>query len=232
MSLLRPTVCINGVDVVFYSRVHGATAALPYLKRTDGALVCVGSALSDLGVPLQTAYCAAKHAIKGWLDGLRVELWKEGSKVRVTLVKPSRINTPLFNKAKTQMGVMPMPIPPISEPVLPAEGILRGAEGDERDVFIGGAGKALSVAERINSNLLDLQQLCQGFRGRKLTGRSRPTRPATCVPDRVPGAAAALPRLARTVLAAAHGQGAPGSRARRVRRRVRMELSTVGDANR
>jgi NAD(P)-dependent dehydrogenase (short-subunit alcohol dehydrogenase family) len=155
------------VDVIFYGQVHGARAALPYLKKSEGALICVGSALSDRGVPLQTAYCAAKHAIKGWLDGLRVELMKEGAPVRVTLVKPSSINTPLFNKAKTQMGVMPMPIPPIYEPELAAEGILRAAEGSERDVFIGGAGKALSLGERISPELLDLQQLQQGFKKQK-----------------------------------------------------------------
>jgi hypothetical protein len=155
------------VDVIFYGNVHGAKAALPYLKKSEGALVCVGSALSDRGVPLQTAYCAAKHAIKGWLDGLRVELMKEGANVRVTLVKPSSINTPLFNKAKTQMGVMPMPIPPIYEPELAAEGILRAAEGAESDIFIGGAGKAISLGERISPKLLDLQQLKQGFQKQK-----------------------------------------------------------------
>ncbi|HEV2148939.1 MAG TPA: SDR family oxidoreductase [Longimicrobiaceae bacterium] len=155
------------VDVIFYGQVHGARAALPYLKASEGALICVGSALSDRGVPLQTAYCAAKHAIKGWLDGLRVELMKEGANVRVTLVKPSSINTPLFNKAKTQMGVMPMPIPPIYEPELAAEGILRAAQGNERDLFIGGAGKAMSMGERISPKLLDLQQLRQGFKKQK-----------------------------------------------------------------
>ncbi len=127
----------------------------------------MGSTLSDRGIPLQSAYCASKHAIKGWLDGLRVELMHEGSKVRVTLVQPSSINTPLFNKAKTQMGVLPMPIPPIYDPQLGAEGILRAAEGNERNVFIGGAGKVMSVAERISPKLLDLQQLKQGFAGQK-----------------------------------------------------------------
>lgn len=155
------------VEVIFFGQVHGAKAALPYLKQSEGALVCVGSALSDRGVPLQTAYCAAKHAIKGWLDGLRLELMKEGAGVRITLVKPSSINTPLFDKAKTQMGVMPMPIPPIYEPELAAEGILRAAEGNERDVFIGGAGKAISLAERISPKLLDLQQLGSGFKKQK-----------------------------------------------------------------
>ncbi len=155
------------VDVNLMGQVHGAKAALPYLEQTGGALVCVGSALSDRGIPLQGAYCAAKHAIKGWLDGLRVELMHEGSPVRVTLVKPSSINTPLFNKARTQMGVMPMPIPPIYEPTLAAAAILRAAEGNERDVFVGGAGKLLSLAERISPALLDVQQRLQGFRSQQ-----------------------------------------------------------------
>lgn len=155
------------LDVIFMGQVHGAKAALPYLEESGGALVCVGSALSDRGIPLQGAYCAAKHALKGWLDGLRVELMHEGSPVRVTLVKPSSINTPLFNKAKTQMGVMPMPIPPIYEPELAAQAILRAAAGNERDVFVGGGGKMLSLAERISPTLLDVQQSRQGFQSQQ-----------------------------------------------------------------
>lgn len=155
------------LEVIFMGQVHGARAALPYLEESRGALVCVGSALSDRGIPLQGAYCAAKHALKGWLDGLRVELMHEGSPVRVTLVKPSSINTPLFNKAKTQMGVMPMPIAPIYEPELAARAILRAAEGNERDVFVGGGGKLLSMAERISPALLDVQQNQQGFQGQQ-----------------------------------------------------------------
>lgn len=155
------------VNVIFYGNVHGAKAALPYLEKTDGALVCVGSALSDRGAPLQGAYDAAKHALKGWLDALRVELMHEGSKVRVTLVKPSSINTPLFNKAKTHLGVMPQPIPPVYEPELAAEGILRAAEGNERDVFIGGGGKALSLGERMSPKLMDLQMTRSGFKKQK-----------------------------------------------------------------
>jgi NAD(P)-dependent dehydrogenase (short-subunit alcohol dehydrogenase family) len=161
------------MEINFMGQVHCARAALPHLERTAGALVCVGSALSDRGVPLQGAYCASKHALKGWLDSLRVELLKDGSPVRVTLVKPSSINTPLFNKARTQMGVMPRPIPPVYEPELAAAVILRAAEGNERDAFVGGAGKVLSVAERISPRLVDLQQLRQGFEGQK-TDRPKP----------------------------------------------------------
>jgi NAD(P)-dependent dehydrogenase (short-subunit alcohol dehydrogenase family) len=155
------------LEVNFMGQVHGARSALPHLERTGGALICVGSALSDRGVPLQGAYCASKHALKGWIDSLRVELERDGSRVRVTLVKPSSINTPLFNKAKTQMGVMPQPIPPIYDPDLAAEAILRAAEGHVRDVFVGGAGKALSVAERVSPKLLDAHQRLTGFEAQK-----------------------------------------------------------------
>ena len=151
------------IDVNFMGQVHGAKAALPHLARTHGALICVGSALADRGVPLQGAYSAAKHALKGWLDSLRVELQHDGIPVRVTLVKPSSINTPLFNKAKTQLGVMPRPIPPVYEPELAARAILRAAETNERDVFVGGAGKFLSTAERLSPKLVDIQQRIQGF---------------------------------------------------------------------
>lgn len=155
------------LEVDFFGQVNGARVALPLLDRTDGALVCVGSALSDRGVPLQGAYCAAKHALKGWLESLRIELMHRGSRIRVTLVKPSSINTPLFNKARTQMGVMPRPIPPVYEPELAAAAILRAAEGDERDIYVGGAGKLLSLAERLNPRLADAQQRRMGFDSQK-----------------------------------------------------------------
>jgi hypothetical protein len=107
---------------------------------------------------LQGAYCASKHALKGWLDSLRVELRQEGSPVRVTLVKPPSINTPLFKKAKTMLGVEPRPIPPVYEVNVAVEAILRAAEGDLRDVYVGGAGKLLATMERITPSGLDLYQ--------------------------------------------------------------------------
>jgi NAD(P)-dependent dehydrogenase (short-subunit alcohol dehydrogenase family) len=151
------------LEVNFMGQVHGAKAALPWLEETGGALICVGSALSDRGVPLQGAYCASKHALKGWLDALRVELRHAGSRVRVTLVKPSSINTPLFNKAKTLLGVMPQPIPPIYEPELAADVLLRAAEHGDRDVYVGGSGRLFALLESLSPRLLDLHQLWTGF---------------------------------------------------------------------
>ena len=150
------------LDTNFLGQVYGAKAALPHLERTAGALICVGSALSDRGVPLHGAYCASKHALKGWLDSLRVELKQEGSPVRVTLVKPSSMNTPLFKKSKTYMGVEPQPIPPVYDPELAVEAILHAAEGKSRDVYVGGASKFLSVAERVSPILVDVHMTRNG----------------------------------------------------------------------
>lgn len=155
------------LEVNFLGSIYGAKAALPHLEASAGALVFVGSALSDRGVPLQSAYCASKHALKGFVDSLRVELKHAGSPVRVTLVKPSSINTPLFNKAKTQLGVQPMPIPPIYDPQLAADALLRAAESDERDIYVGGAGKFFATMERLSPKLLDVQQRMRGFESQK-----------------------------------------------------------------
>jgi hypothetical protein len=151
------------IDVNFMGQVHGAKAALPLLEETGGSLVCVGSALSDRGVPLQGAYSASKHALKGWLDSLRIELKRRGSSVRVSLIKPSSMNTPLFNKAKTHMGVMPKPIDPVYEPEIAADVILRAAEGRVRDAYVGGFGKLFSVAEHVSPKAMDVHQLRTAF---------------------------------------------------------------------
>lgn len=155
------------LEVNFLGQVYCAKAALPHLEKTGGTFVCVGSALSDRGVPLQGAYCAAKHALKGWLDSLRVELMWRGSTIRVTLVKPSSINTPLFSKAKTYMGVQPQPIPPIYEPELAVDVLLHAAEHYVRDAYVGGSAKLLSVAEKLSPRLLDEQQKRKGFQSQQ-----------------------------------------------------------------
>lgn len=159
------------MEINFMGQVHGAKAALPHLEDSKGKLICVGSVLSDRGIPLQGAYCAAKHAIKGWLDSLRVELKAENSPVQVTLIKPASINTPFFAKARTYMGVEPMPVPPIYEPELVAKAILRAVVSNKRDVYVGGGGVLMSVIERINPKLLDFQFRRTGFSGQQTDHR-------------------------------------------------------------
>ena len=135
-------------------QIHGAKAALPHLERSAGALICTASVLSDLSVPTQAAYCASKHAVKGWAESLRIELAQAGSPVRVTLIRPASMNTPLFEKAKTQLGAVPQPLGPTYEPEVYARVVLRAAEGDERDAFVGGAGWGASLMARLIPTLV------------------------------------------------------------------------------
>lgn len=102
------------IDVNLMGQVHGAMAALPHLKREGrGALIHISSVEAKRSFPLQSAYAASKHAIDGFLEALRVELMHENLPISVTNVMPASINTPLFSKARTKLGVLPMGAPPI-----------------------------------------------------------------------------------------------------------------------
>jgi NAD(P)-dependent dehydrogenase (short-subunit alcohol dehydrogenase family) len=142
-------------DVNYWGQVHGARAAVPHLRRQGGALINVASALADRAIPLQGNYCAAKHALKAFTDSLRMELEEEGAPVSVTLVKPGSIDTPLFEKARTLLGVEPQPVPPVYDPRLVALAILDCAERPVRDRVVSGMGKVLSLAGTVAPRLTD-----------------------------------------------------------------------------
>src|SRR5688572_18053903 len=134
------------MDVNYWGQVYGSRTAVRHLRARGGALINVGSALSDRAIPLQGNYCAAKHALKAFTDTLRMELEEEGAPISVTLVKPGSIATPLFDKAKTYLGVEPQPVPPVYAPEVAADAILHCAQHPLRDIITGGMGKMLSVA--------------------------------------------------------------------------------------
>jgi NAD(P)-dependent dehydrogenase (short-subunit alcohol dehydrogenase family) len=151
-------------EVDFFGQVYGCRAALPYLEeRGAGVLICIGSVLSDRAVPLQSAYSAAKHALKAFTESLRVELEHAGSGVQVTLVKPSSINTPLFDHALTKTGMKPKPVPPVYEASIVAGALLYCATHREREVTIGGAGKMLTSMENAAGGLMDRVLKQSGF---------------------------------------------------------------------
>jgi len=151
-------------EVDFFGQVYGCRSALPYLEeRGAGVLICIGSILSDRAVPLQSAYSAAKHALKAFTESLRVEVDHAGSGVQVTLVKPSSINTPLFDHALTKTGVKPKPVAPVYEPSIVADALLYCATHREREVTIGGAGKVLTSMETAAGPLLDRVLKQDGF---------------------------------------------------------------------
>jgi short-subunit dehydrogenase len=135
-------------DVNYWGYVYGARAALPVLKAHGGALVNVGSVLSDRAIPLQGAYSASKHAVKAFTNALRMELEAEGAPVSVSLVKPATISTPYYKHARNYMDREPAMIPPVYSPLVVAKAILSCAVRPQRDVFAGGAGKAISATEK------------------------------------------------------------------------------------
>jgi NAD(P)-dependent dehydrogenase (short-subunit alcohol dehydrogenase family) len=143
------------MDVNYWGQVYGSIAAVPHLRARGGALINVGSALSDRAIPLQGNYCAAKHALKAFTDALRMELEEEGAPISVTLVKPASIDTPFFEKARTYLDVEPQPVPPVYAPGVVSDVILEAAQRPIRELIAGGAGAKLSAA-RFAPRLADL----------------------------------------------------------------------------
>jgi short-subunit dehydrogenase len=125
----------------FWGTVHGSLAAVKHMKQRGGALINVGSELSDVTVPLQGMYAASKHAVKGFTDSLRMELEKDGAPVSVTLIKPAAIDTMFTVHAKNYLDKEPKLPAPLYAPELVAEAILSAAETPQRDIFVGGASK-------------------------------------------------------------------------------------------
>jgi NAD(P)-dependent dehydrogenase (short-subunit alcohol dehydrogenase family) len=142
-------------EVNYWGQVYGSRAAVPHLLRQGGALINVASALADRAIPLQGNYCAAKHALKAFTDSLRMELEEQDAPISVTLIKPGSIDTPLFDKARTLLGVEPQPVPPVYAPELVARAILDCAERPVRDLVVSGMGKVLSLAGTVAPRLTD-----------------------------------------------------------------------------
>jgi short-subunit dehydrogenase len=143
------------MDVNYWGQVYGSRIAVREMEGRGGALINVGSALSDRAIPLQGGYCAAKHALKGFTDALRMELEEAGAPISVTLVKPASVDTPFFQKARTYLGVEPQPVPPVYAPEVVADVILHAAQHPVRELIAGGSGAKLSAA-RFAPRLADL----------------------------------------------------------------------------
>ncbi len=137
--------------------IYGCKAALPVMKRQNqGTIVNVSSVLGRISVPLQSAYCAAKHGVIGFADSLRMELKREGSRVEVVTVMPGSTNTPFFDHARAKLGgKAPMPIPPVYDPSAVAQAIAHVCECPHRDVVVGLAGKLFILMDRIHPALID-----------------------------------------------------------------------------
>src|SRR5262249_50312901 len=147
----------RATEVTYLGSVWGTMSALRRMRaRDDGVIVQVGSALAYRGIPLQGAYCGAKHALQGFLESLRTELLHEGSNVRVTMVQLPALNTPQFTWSRAKLPHSPQPVPPIFQPEVAADAIVWAASHPRREVMVGwptvkaivGNAVAPSVADR------------------------------------------------------------------------------------
>jgi len=128
----------RSTEVCYLGTVYGTKAALKrMLPRDRGTIVQVGSALSYRAIPLQSAYCGSKHAIRGFTDSVRTELMHDGSGVHITMVQLPAVNTPQFNVSKTNLPKHPQPVPPIYQPEVPARAIYWAAHQRRREVRVG-----------------------------------------------------------------------------------------------
>ena len=127
-------------DVTYLGAMHGSRAALSRMvPRDSGTLVQVGSALSYRGIPLQSAYCGAKFAMRGMTESIRAELLHEDSAVDVTMVQLPGLNTPQFEHCRAHLDEHPQPVPPIYQPEVAADAIHWAAYHDRREVYVGRA---------------------------------------------------------------------------------------------
>jgi short chain dehydrogenase len=147
--------------------VNGAMAALPYLRRSGGALINIGSIVSDRAIPLQGHYSASKHAVKAFTDALRMELEHEDAPVVVTLVKPGSIHTPFTRHARNLMDREPDFPPPVYRPETVARAILYCAQHPRRSVTVGGGGRMNAMMGILAPRLTDRYMERSMFDGQK-----------------------------------------------------------------
>ena len=165
-------------EVTYLGCVYGTLAALKrMLPRDHGTIVQVGSALAYRGIPLQSAYCAAKHAIQGFCDSLRCELLHDKSGVRLTMVQLPALNTPQFGWVKSRLPRKAQPVPPIFQPEVAAEAIYFAAHNPRREFYVGLPSVKAIVANKIAPGLLDHYLARTGYGAQQYDGPEDPNRP-------------------------------------------------------
>ncbi len=151
-------------DVVYHGTVNGTRAALKrMIARDRGTIVLVGSALAYRGIPLQSAYCGAKHAIQGMFDSVRAELLHSKSGVHITMVQLPALNTPQFEWVRSKLPKKAQPVPPIYQPEVAAEAIVFAARSRRREIFVGAPSVLTIVGNKIAPALADRYLAETGF---------------------------------------------------------------------
>ncbi|PPQ39241.1 SDR family oxidoreductase [Rhodopila globiformis] len=177
----------RGTRVTYLGQVHGIMAALKYMRpRNHGSIVCVGSALGYRSVPLQSVYCGAKFAIRGFVNSLRSELYHDKVAVTLTEVDLPAVNTPQFDWARNKMGHKAQPVPPIFQPEVAARAIHFGAFNPRRQIWVGFPTVKAILANRIAPGLIDRYLAKAGYTGQLTDEPNDPAAPGNLF-EPVPG---------------------------------------------
>lgn len=168
----------RATEVTYLGFVYGTMAALKRMRpRNRGTIVQVGSALSYRAIPLQSAYCGAKFAIRGFTDSLRTELMHDGVDVRLVMVQMPALNTPQFDWARNKMSRRPQPVPPIFQPEIAAEAILYAVYSRRREVWVGGSSVRAIAANKMFPGLLDRYLARRGYSAQLADEAADPNQP-------------------------------------------------------
>jgi NAD(P)-dependent dehydrogenase (short-subunit alcohol dehydrogenase family) len=176
---MRPEEYRRVTEVTYLGQVYGVQAALRrMLPRDRGKIVLIGSALAYRGIPLQSAYCAAKHAIQGFADALHSELLHDKSNVSVTMVQMPAMNTPQFNWIKTRLPKQPQPVPPIYQPEVAARAVYWAAhQKRRRRIDVGGSTAIVVTGNKLAAWLGDWYLAKTGYKSQQADKPLPPNRP-------------------------------------------------------
>lgn len=175
---VRPDEFRRVTEVTYLGQVWGARAALNrMLKRDRGVIVSVGSALAYRSIPLQSAYCGAKHAIRGFLASLRCELIHNNSGIKVTEVHMPALNTPQFSWVLNRLPRKPQPVPPIFQPEVGARAVYYAAHHPRREFYVGRSAVMAIVGNKVAPEILDRYLAETGYDAQQYDGLDDPNRP-------------------------------------------------------
>jgi NAD(P)-dependent dehydrogenase (short-subunit alcohol dehydrogenase family) len=178
VQAMTPAECQRVTEVTYLGTVYGTLAALRRMRpRGRGTIVQVGSALAYRAIPLQAAYCGAKHAVQGFTESLRCELRHDGSRIRLTMVQLPALNTPQFGWVKSRLPHTAQPVPPIYQPEVAAEAILWAAYHDRRELNVGLSTSVAILASKLAPGLADRYLARTGYESQQTDVPEDPDRP-------------------------------------------------------
>jgi NAD(P)-dependent dehydrogenase (short-subunit alcohol dehydrogenase family) len=178
-SEIKPEEFRRVTEVSYLGYVHGTMSALRRMRARDaGTIVQVGSALGARAIPLQSAYCGAKHAINGFTESVRTELLHEHSNVRITIVQMPALNTPQFSWVLSRLPRHPQPVPPIYQPEIAARAIVHAADHPQhKQYWVGASTAATILGQRLMPALLDRYLAATGYSSQQTDQPVAPDRP-------------------------------------------------------